>query len=584
MHRNIILMYFFVLVVVDGFECPAGEFKFNDNCDTCPDYTSSPPGSQNIRNCTCLVGHVARSHGLSCSPCEAGTFKNVSGAGICYPCHPGSTSLEASTASTDCNCQAGYEHVDDFKCNMCDIGKFKEHVGNGMCTSCSVSFTTQGIGSTNPNCTCPSNAYKPVDLCTCKPGAFMNISNKACILCPRGTYNEVGGDSTTCTPCSTLYNTQSDGSSSQNDCKCDIGLFHNEMNQCEKCPVRTYNPKIGAQGIEQCLDCPYRHFQPVEGKGICIPLFVNLKSPVEQSGRVVGLFVEGDTSCAYISRNNILNTNNTNDERTVTHKICWGLLTVKHPSDTKLDSPPIKRLCGDGILHPSFEQCDDGNTWNGDGCSDTCALEKGFFCEARVITANITESLFRPSNCCRISNGPAMHTPKCKRCGGRPSPFHGTRFRTRNCDLVDVNECVDETDGCLSLPGGVVCVNHDAIANNGSRLFSCDCPPGKFMSSGTCISERFATRFVIKMDLHLNTTQGLDTTYHNLKRYVTDEVFQSTNRKYSTEMVELDFENVVGETGTEQVTVTVFVDSWTAMQDITTKFDMTRFMLLLESV
>jgi len=32
-------------------------------------------------------------------------------------------------------------------------------------------------------------------------------------------------------------------------------------------------------------------------------------------------------------------------------------------------------VCGDGILHPGTEQCDDGNLTNGDGCSSFCLFE-----------------------------------------------------------------------------------------------------------------------------------------------------------------------------------------------------------------
>jgi cysteine-rich repeat protein len=40
--------------------------------------------------------------------------------------------------------------------------------------------------------------------------------------------------------------------------------------------------------------------------------------------------------------------------------------------------------CGDG--DPSLsEECDDGNTVNGDGCSDTCKVEPGFFACAKRI-------------------------------------------------------------------------------------------------------------------------------------------------------------------------------------------------------
>lgn len=39
-----------------------------------------------------------------------------------------------------------------------------------------------------------------------------------------------------------------------------------------------------------------------------------------------------------------------------------------------------RAVCGDGI--DDSEDCDDGNTENGDGCSDACAVESGWTCEA----------------------------------------------------------------------------------------------------------------------------------------------------------------------------------------------------------
>jgi cysteine-rich repeat protein len=37
-------------------------------------------------------------------------------------------------------------------------------------------------------------------------------------------------------------------------------------------------------------------------------------------------------------------------------------------------------LCGDGVIIPSLETCDDGNTSSGDGCSQTCSIEPSFVC------------------------------------------------------------------------------------------------------------------------------------------------------------------------------------------------------------
>ena len=33
-------------------------------------------------------------------------------------------------------------------------------------------------------------------------------------------------------------------------------------------------------------------------------------------------------------------------------------------------------LCGNGTLEPAFEECDDGNSDDGDGCSAVCTIEE----------------------------------------------------------------------------------------------------------------------------------------------------------------------------------------------------------------
>jgi cysteine-rich repeat protein len=39
--------------------------------------------------------------------------------------------------------------------------------------------------------------------------------------------------------------------------------------------------------------------------------------------------------------------------------------------------------CGDGKLDPPGEQCDDGNTTNGDGCNALCQIEANWLCPTR---------------------------------------------------------------------------------------------------------------------------------------------------------------------------------------------------------
>ena len=44
------------------------------------------------------------------------------------------------------------------------------------------------------------------------------------------------------------------------------------------------------------------------------------------------------------------------------------------PDETN-ESCRIDCGCGNGIINPKWEICDDGNTVSGDGCSDSCFIE-----------------------------------------------------------------------------------------------------------------------------------------------------------------------------------------------------------------
>ncbi|KAJ1465861.1 hypothetical protein T484DRAFT_1647649, partial [Baffinella frigidus] len=239
-----------------------------ETCNVCPSGTTSPTASNVVTDCTCLLGYMARSDGVTCHACEMGTFKNTTGSGGCFTCPTETISPEASTTSTDCKCRVGFGGTGHGKCSICVIGKFKDVVGDGICAACTASFTTSGNGSTSPDdCICPPNAHALIGplqggsgfgatSCICNPGAFMDTSDNTCRLCAKGTFKESGGSISGCDACQPLYSTQSAGSTSRDECKCDTGLFLNELNLCEKCPAKSYNPNVGAQGIEECLDCP----------------------------------------------------------------------------------------------------------------------------------------------------------------------------------------------------------------------------------------------------------------------------------------------------------------------------------------
>jgi cysteine-rich repeat protein len=461
-------------------------------------------------------------------------------------------------------CSPGYGGVggNNTVCHICAKGTFKEVIGNEACTACNISWTTAEHGSTSAtDCICKTNAYALENMmCVCKPGAFLD-KNDTCLLCVVGTYKTNGGNEN-CTHCNTDYSTHSQGSTSATDCMCDSGLFLDEHDECVACPAKTYNPNVGASGIDECIDCPYRYFQPNMGQSVCIPLFVVLKDLDEDIGRVIGLFVEGDTSCAYISKTSGQTPENVDGTKT-THKMCWGQVTEKHPKETILSIAALSRVCGDNIIHPTLEQCDDGNMWNGDGCSNTCEIEDGFFCEALVTTANITENLLRTSMCCRVLGGPPTNTPRCTRCGDRNPPYDGVRYQTDDCRLIDIDECATGEHGCFGHGGGKQCVNIDAVANNGTR-FKCECPKGHYMSDSGCIAERFATRFVLGSEIDTN----IDTDV--IESHIRDEALRVLG---SSAIVDLRIEHSVN---TTRIQCTIFVNSWQVMQNLTAGFDTAR--------
>jgi cysteine-rich repeat protein len=63
---------------------------------------------------------------------------------------------------------------------------------------------------------------------------------------------------------------------------------------------------------------------------------------------------------------------------------CNSSCTCDGYVDPWTDTPPqCSSQCGDGFVRLS-EECDDGNTINGDGCSSTCLVETNYSCETNA--------------------------------------------------------------------------------------------------------------------------------------------------------------------------------------------------------
>ena len=138
--------------------------KYNDQtgrsqCTACPVQAYAPAGSTALTNCTCNAGYTGPD-GEPCSACEHGTYKPVRGPGACESCPTNAnTTNVASTADSDCLCDAGYHgtitDATSDTCTACDFGEYKLVSGTDPCAACPDHATTlQEASVHSTDCRC----------------------------------------------------------------------------------------------------------------------------------------------------------------------------------------------------------------------------------------------------------------------------------------------------------------------------------------------------------------------------------------------------------------------------------------------
>ena len=172
--------------------------------------------------------------------------------------------------------------------------------------------------------------------------------------------------------------------------------------------------------------------------------------------------------------------------------------------------------CGDRILQ-SGEECDDGNTDDGDGCSSTCSLEAGYMCRGFVRTASATtlgvrvqllaDGTYVATNepegctmldiCAQAPNefNPGLWTglfdtghafpPQGFYCSSFCDTFADPRgwelTTTGACQYTDIDECVRGLSIC---DFNAYCDNHAIASYNDTEDlgYSCRCDPDFFLT------------------------------------------------------------------------------------------------------
>lgn len=204
--------------------CEADKYKDsagNAACSDCPANSSSAVGSTASTDCQCNIGYTGSNGGV-CTVCAAGTYKERIGDAFCDSCHENSISPEGSTNATDCDCNAGY-YFDELvtthdesvevtieKCEPCSTGKYKMTVGDIDCSDCTANSNSP-LGSTaSSDCECNAGFEEthggPCEACSA--GKYKAATGSAsCDLCPTNSNSPSASTISTNCQCNVGYTT-----------------------------------------------------------------------------------------------------------------------------------------------------------------------------------------------------------------------------------------------------------------------------------------------------------------------------------------------------------------------------------------
>ncbi|KRX02171.1 Insulin-like growth factor binding protein, N-terminal [Pseudocohnilembus persalinus] len=310
--------------------CPAGYFQDTSEpealCSQCNSRCSACYGSSYNKCTACNAGY-----NLSGNTCQLTCTSN------CLTCkeNPDSANTCTSCASPrylynySCilTCPAGfYPYVDGTTdpyrwCKACN-SKCSSCTDYSTCTACNAGFYLQGSTCYSD---CPNGYYESGSVC--------NACNAACETC-------TGGSSFNCNDCADNY------------------YYHNVDGGCyATCP--NYYYKDDLKYPPQCTLCTTLTGLHISGTGVCTPCQNNCKTCNPD------IF-----TCTACYADRFIQADNT----------CW-----KCEDDLGYQTNPsniheCQEICGDGIRVDPQTECDDGNSINGDGCSNLCKIESGYKC------------------------------------------------------------------------------------------------------------------------------------------------------------------------------------------------------------
>ena len=160
--------------------CPSSTYAGNEpasfSCTPCPMKSTSPAGSINSSQCSCVPGYYKINRNSQCVACAAGKYNSQAGAtseSACLNCTEHSASDEqASVSVAQCVCDKGYIGNGTVGCVACSRGSYKDVNGSAACTLCAAGKFSETLAAR---------------------------AEAACLNCNTGSYSLPGsGNSTQC--------------------------------------------------------------------------------------------------------------------------------------------------------------------------------------------------------------------------------------------------------------------------------------------------------------------------------------------------------------------------------------------------
>ncbi|KAK3789280.1 hypothetical protein RRG08_001670 [Elysia crispata] len=240
-------------------QCTTGTYqpeKWQTSCLDCPeDTTTGGPGATSSNQCfsSCPLGKELI--GGSCEECPIGFYKDVEGSdSACTECPTGFITAETGAQSQgSCSllaCNPGsYRDTVTNQCEQCPYGQYQPDQWQESCLSCQAGFTTFVQGATTDS----------LCLLDCAAGTYLSESTDSCLPCERGFYRDKSSATqVTCVRCPEDFISPTTSSDQASDCNirnCTTpGEYRNpQTNQCEECPIGTYNNQWWQ---DACADCP----------------------------------------------------------------------------------------------------------------------------------------------------------------------------------------------------------------------------------------------------------------------------------------------------------------------------------------